>query len=567
MKLLSTSLIFILLLQQSVSFGQESTNGSAYKITYASIRNGEPVSKSEFTIQYADGVTFLSKTEDKIRNFIDYNHRQTTTIIEFENELYKTQIDFDSLPAPTFSDQEETILGYHCKYATFFSFSNKIEVWYSNDSGAKGSPYSAYLPTTDALVLKVSINGTRTIVAQKIEKIDESRLPDYPYDEAEEISASKMEELKIKSRYTTIKVFEDEIINFDPSIEIPLEEDLVADKTFHFSKGSVILKKIKLPEVWEKGSQVFAKLTSWSNGDAYDRTGSIFILPASSPKTSMLDALLKGLDQLPVFTDNEDSNYQGIISTPEYETPIEIMRFFTSFGIRHFNTRRVIENYPWEIEATYKEEVTNLIPSNQHDIWLGVFIGNYDKGGHKVDLELDFYPSFGDESDNHWVQPLFYTVNIMEMSGQNYGRLFRNDTLSVAFDVPAGIEGLQLLYTTTGHGGWGGGDEFNQKLNQIFIDGEEVFQLIPWRTDCATYRLYNPASGNFGNGISSSDLSRSNWCPATLTPPEVIPLPDLAAGKHILKVVIDQGEDEGNSFNHWSVSGILTGKNTLPLAE
>jgi hypothetical protein len=71
--------------------------------------------------------------------------------------------------------------------------------------------------------------------------------------------------------------------------------------------------------------------------------------------------------------------------------------------------------------------------------------------------------------------------------------------------------------------------------------------------------MANPASGNFQNGLSSSDLSRSNWCPATLTPPYIIPLKNLEPGEHTLEVVIDQGKDEGSSFSHWGVSGVLTG--------
>jgi hypothetical protein len=127
------------------------------------------------------------------------------------------------------------------------------------------------------------------------------------------------------------------------------------------------------------------------------------------------------------------------------------------------------------------------------------------------------------------------------------------------FELPEYIDDLQLLFTSTGHGGWGGGDEFNPKLNQVFIDGVLVFSHVPWRTDCATYRMSNPASGNFENGLSSSDLSRSNWCPATCTPPFFIPLKELKPGKHTIQVVIDQGEDEGSSFSHWGVTGVLTG--------
>jgi hypothetical protein len=40
-------------------------------------------------------------------------------------------------------------------------------------------------------------------------------------------------------------------------------------------------------------------------------------------------------------------------------------------------------------------------------------------------------------------------------------------------------------------------------------------------------------------------------------------LNNLNPGKHNLKVIIDQGADEGNSFNHWSVSGTLVGKRII----
>src|SRR5699024_3940413 len=100
----------------------------------------------------------------------------------------------------------------------------------------------------------------------------------------------------------------------------------------------------------------------------------------------------------------------------------------------------------------------------------------------------------------------------------------------------------------------------NPKTNTIYVDGEEVYSFIPWRTDCSTYRLSNPSSGNFPNGLSSSDLSRSGWCPGTTTNPVYIPLPDLKPGWHIFKVAIPQGEAEGNSMSFWNVSGVLTGE-------
>ena len=193
--------------------------------------------------------------------------------------------------------------------------------------------------------------------------------------------------------------------------------------------------------------------------------------------------------------------------------PVELIRFFTSFGVSHFNNMREINNYHWQDSVVYKQEVTPLIPNTTEEIWIGVFIGNYDKGGHLLSLDLQFYPPWDDgEVDEKWIEPLFSTINILEMSGQNYGRLFDTDTLRVDFNLPENVDGLQLLFTTTGHGGWGGGDEFNPKLNQVFIDDSLVFSIVPWRNDCATYRMANPASGNFQNGLSSSDRTRTAVC-------------------------------------------------------
>jgi hypothetical protein len=95
------------------------------------------------------------------------------------------------------------------------------------------------------------------------------------------------------------------------------------------------------------------------------------------------------------------------------------------------------------------------------------------------------------------------------------------------------------------------------KPNRIFLDGTLKTQFTPWRLDCGSYRLYNPVSGNFDDGLSSSDLSRSNWCPGTITNPVFIELGDLAAGEHTIRIQIPQGPKEGESSSFWNVSGAL----------
>lgn len=547
----------LLLIVPLISYPQKKP--VSYTINYDNISNGKKSHRTT-SITYQDHIVFLSKDDNKNQQFINFNTSEIINTIEYDNKLYKQVTLFDSLPIPIFEDKPETILGYKCQYAKYSYFSNTIEVWFTEKTEAKGSPSPYFLPNKNALVLKMTRNGSRTSLVSTIDKNKKAEQRIYLADKAKEVTKAEFEEIKINSRFIKISIFDNEIVNFDSDLKAPDANNLEVNKTYRFSQGSVIAKKIRLTPELKNSGNIFAKLLCRSNGDAYDRTGSVFIVPVNE-NNSVLTAYLKGLDHLPVYADNTGKEYQGIKQEDNYKPPIEIMRFFTSFGADHFNNKRVINNYDWAENVRYKQEVTSLIPTDVDEIWLGVFVGNYDKGGHKVSLDLDFHPSFSsDDNKNYkYIEPLFSTVNTLEMSGQNYGRFFKTDTLTVDFEIPENIKDLQLLYTTTGHGGWGLGDEFVPKMNKIYIDGNEIFNIVPWRTDCATYRFSNPASGNFGNGLSSSDLSRSNWCPGTLTPPYFIPLIDLKPGKHIIQVVIDQGNDEGSSFSHWAVTGVLVG--------
>ena len=328
----------------------------------------------------------------------------------------------------------------------------------------------------------------------------------------------------------------------------------------YFSWGTIILKRVNLP-ILPEHYQIFAELHQHSNGDAYDRTGSVFVIPMDR-ELSLGNALIDSIEVIPYQLDKNGKKYQGIRLEDNYLPVVELIRFFTPFGVNHFNDRVQIDGLEWENEAYYKMEVSELSDRLQGDVLIGAFIGNYDGGGHKVSLDLVAYPQDydGDVSKNsRWSLPLFNTCNVMEMSGQNYGRLFQTDSLKVEFDIPEGVENLRLRYITTGHGGWDGGDEFNPKENTIIVDGNKIFTYTPWRCDCATYREFNPVSGNFWNGVSSSDLSRSGWCPGTATNPVYFDMSDLKPGHHTITVAIPQGADEGGSFSHWMVSGVLIG--------
>ena len=452
---------------------------------------------------------------------------------------------------------EEPIKGYKCKrYKTSIN-SNTIEVWMTEDLGYQATPTVSrgYLK---GVMVRQAINGNRVLelkTVKKDKKLKKSLIPD-------NLGARKTygELTKIKKEKLIVRtnVFDDEQVCF-AKIE-KFRGEIPFDTVLHYSWGTIILKRVNLP-VLPEHYQIFAELHQRSNGDAYDRTGSVFVIPTDR-KLSLSNALIDSIEVIPVQYDRNGKKYQGIRLTDDYMPVVELMRFFTPFGVNHFNDRVQIDGLEWEDEAYYKMEVSELSDRLSGDVLIGAFIGNYDGGGHKVSLDLVAYPQDydGDASGNsHWSLPLFNTCNVMEMSGQNYGRLFQTDSLTVEFDIPEGVENLRLRYITTGHGGWDGGDEFNPKENTIIVDGEKIFKYTPWRCDCATYRELNPVSGNFWNGVSSSDLSRSGWCPGTATNPVYFDLTDLKPGHHSITVAIPQGADEGSSFSHWMVSGVLIG--------
>ena len=161
--------------------------------------------------------------------------------------------------------------------------------------------------------------------------------------------------------------------------------------------------------------------------------------------------------------------------------------------------------------------------------------------------------------------------------GQKHPDIFARKNVDVSFTIPEGAKNVRLKYITTGHGGHSNGDEFRPQENILSINGEEVYSFMPWRTDCASFRRFNPSTGvwlrkrtvayigregraekEIEEPIASSDLSRSNWCPGSHVTPEDIALTDIKPGNHTLTISIpDSKEIDGDKLNHWLVSAYL----------
>jgi hypothetical protein len=503
---------------------------------------------------FADEWTLVDQSNDSIY----YHYRYPDSTYCAVSTLTRNDIKWDT----QIVDSKTT------RYVTSIN-SNRIELLFDTKSKANINPLPYYGKFKGTLKQMIR-NGLVQIELGDIisdKNIDSKLLqPSGIRKTGREISNIKRERMII-----TTHVFENEQICWGK--EKPTLTDIPFDTTLHYAGGTLILKRIKLPKL-PAHYQTFVELRQRSNGDAYDRTGSVFVIPRAGENgvPTFLDGIMHHPDSLPAVVGRNGERYQGIVqelstmrkykSAPSAYSPVvELMRFFTPFGVGHFNGRVKLDGLEWEDETFYKQEVTDLKPLLEGEVWIGCFIGNYNGGGHKVSLDIKSYPNDYewqmDEEQQTDVVSLVNTCNVLEMAGQNYGKIFGTDSITVNFYTEGDEKEITLRYISTGHGGWGGGDEFNPKENEIFIDGQKRFSHTPWRCDCGRYREWNPVSGNFWNGLSSSDFSRSGWCPGTATQPVYFNLSGLQPGEHTMTIAIPQGKPMEGGFSHWNVSAAL----------
>lgn len=556
---LKSILLIIFCIQAIVLNAQET-----YKITYERFSNGKKVEESNpiqvlantketiigkqqsfnNTTKYPDETFYYTKTKPSIISLV-------TQFDSIHSIISNDSVSFNK-SVFTISKETKRILGLRCKKATTSINSNTIDVWFVDNMDINAAPTMVGMNL--GFVLEFTRNNNMTIRASKIERQKEPIPSEFITKELlqKPVDLLTYKDIIWKSKFVNIPLLTDQQINFSNNFSSN-------DSIYRFANGTVVVRKIKMPQIKE-GSQVFLNVTQQSNGDAYDRTGSVFLIPRDS-KITFMDALQKGINQLPVFSGTNGKKYQGYFLTENYSPTIEFMRFFTPFGINKFNHIQ-LKNQTWQTEAKYRQEITEFqsLLSNQ-EILIGFFIGNYDQDGHTISANMTIHPSNSSTIPTKKVLPIFNTTNVMEMAGQEYPSLFDNPNgFTVEFTLKEDYNNAKLRFTTTGHGGWENGDEFVPKENSIFLDGQKIFNIVPWRQDCGAYRAYNPASGNFDNGLSSSDYSRSNWCPGTITNPYFVDLGNLKAGKHNIQVKIPQGKPEGGSFSYWNISGVLLGE-------
>ena len=383
----------------------------------------------------------------------------------------------------------------------------------------------------------------------------------------------------IDAQEQTAIVFTKELINFDPSSK---PDGLnKTDSIIYIANGRIALKKVKLPH-FTKNTKLTAKITLVSNGDPWDKSGSCFIIPNES-EINMIDIALNK-EKYPKADSTMYENLTGIVQGPRYKPTVEIMRFMTPFGVGYFSEddnelsakRKPVYIDGWAKNVVWEEDISDLLPLFENEVYVGVYIDTWTKEGYIIDLDIAYKESKlpCDTKTAKHIEPLINTVYYI---GQRHPDIFARKDVEIPFSIPSNAKNIRLKYITTGHGGHSGGDEFRPQENILSIDEKEVYRFTPWRTDCASFRRFNPSTGvwlrkrtvayigrdgraekEIEEPIASSDLSRSNWCPGSSVPPVEVPLKDITPGEHILKISIPESKEiEGEKLNHWLVSAYL----------
>ncbi len=339
--------------------------------------------------------------------------------------------------------------------------------------------------------------------------------------------------------------------------------------------GRIIYKKVTVP-AFKKGTDVNLTLMLRSNGDRWDKSGSCFVI------TNPQDLSLLGISKSEQHFPKESAigtQYKGVKATSNYKPAIELLRFMTPFGVGHYsadnNTNRKPVYIPkWENKVVWHTDISHLNTIVTNTFYIGVWVDTWTPEGYTIDLDI-CYSSRPLQKPK--VVPLVNTISYV--SGQTLPDFFAHEPLEHLFELKHDVKNATLYYTTTGHGGHSGGDEFTKIKNSVFIDKQHVLDTIPWRDDCASFRRFNPTSGvwlkkdsasyidfesrryktkDIEERLASSDLSRSNWCPGSLVKPFAINLGDLKKGTHHLKITIPATPATGDKLNHWLVSAYLT---------
>lgn len=169
-------------------------------------------------------------------------------------------------------------------------------------------------PTTSrgylkGVMIRQAINGNRILELKSIKKDKSIKKELIPNDLGMRKSGRELNKINKEKLIKRFNIFNDDQIHF-ANIE-RFKGEIPFDSVIHFSFGTIILKRVKLP-ILPEHYQLFAELHQKSNGDAYDRTGSVFVIPLDR-KLSLCDALIDSIEVIPYQYDRNGKSMKEYV--------------------------------------------------------------------------------------------------------------------------------------------------------------------------------------------------------------------------------------------------------------
>lgn len=225
---------------------------------------------------------------------------------------------------------------------------------------------------------------------------------------------------------------------------------------------------------------------------------------------------------------------------------IEIGRFITPFMNKNKNPMEVPYHFQLDNVAHIFKD-TNFLAT--HDIWVefevfGVpYAANTQVAGcaGRIDVfegTLVFNVENGTDTytDNHFLLPLscredLNNYNATDVPGQT--------TKIIEFTLDAPVENAVLYLISSNHGANAGGEEYERRWHNLYLNNELIHEYIPGGKSCEPWRQFNTQ----GNGIYGTSpkttrqwLDFNNWCPGDVIPNREVILGNLPAGNHTIKL-------------------------------
>jgi hypothetical protein len=120
-------------------------------------------------------------------------------------------------------------------------------------------------------------NGQKRLVLAKAEKVKHTSWETSRVWPSRRVSPRELDRIMKERLVVTTRIFDNVQLHWGAQ-NAHVSDSIPFDTVLHYAGGTLALKRLHLP-VLPEHYQHFLELHQRSNGDAYDRTGSVFVIP------------------------------------------------------------------------------------------------------------------------------------------------------------------------------------------------------------------------------------------------------------------------------------------------